>query len=230
MPAKPATSVRSSKFEFEFAERRPYETSASTRIPSDRAEAGALAGGGQDDRLAERRGGGLVEQDDDARGVFHELRADALGGFAPLIDQVIVGAIAFELVVERGGREPAAEDLPPRDLRAAEPDRLSSSCCSFCQACRCARMRRVGAGRARIERRQRLCKRGAIARIERAADGNRQPLVPLEQALVLEVAAVHLHPARLALEQLERLADVDGIAAVSAKGFIRDWSGILASS
>ena len=39
-----------------------------------------------------------------------------------MIDEVVVGAIAIELVVERGGIEPAAENLPARNLGATEAD------------------------------------------------------------------------------------------------------------
>ena len=49
--------------------------------------------------------------------------------------------------------------------------------------------------------------------IERPSHGNRQPLVPLDEPLVLQVPAFDAYAARLDLEQVEGLADMDRVAA-----------------
>ena len=124
------------------------------------------------------------------RAALRQLRADALGGLAPLIDQLIVGAVALELVVERGGVEPGREDL----AAAAPSSRRARRGCRARAAALPARVdaRDRGTARRRASRRAPRVpgERRAIGRVERAPDRNRQPLVALDQPLILQVAAI----------------------------------------
>ena len=88
---------------------------------------GRLLRRGQDHGFAQRAGRDLIEQQYDPGRVFSELRSDAFGGLPPLIDEVVVGAIAFELVVKRRGVEPlksVGTYLVKIELPAAEVLRL----------------------------------------------------------------------------------------------------------
>ena len=133
-------------------------------------------------------GGGLVEQQDHPRRVLHQLRADAFGRLAAPIDQLVVGAVALELVVEGRGVEPAAENL-----RVAAPSRRRGRPgCRVPAAAAARRLRDRGelvavAGLVASERVERLGERGAIGRVERPPHRNREPLVAFDQALVLQV-------------------------------------------
>ena len=199
MPEQSCRDRHRSKFDFRST--IAFLNSASTSSPSDPAAAAASStGGGRMTGSPSAAAAASSSRTIDARGVFHQLRADAFGGLAPLIDQLVVRAIAIELVVERGGVEPAR-----RGSGGAAPCAPPSPTVAVELLLQLAARRRATA-RCVARRRRRLASSAASACANDARSsalsarrtGIDSRLYRSTQPLVLQVAAVDLQLAGVA--------------------------------
>ncbi len=162
-------------------------------------------------------GGRLVKEQDDARGLLGELRAEALGRRSPARHERCVRVIVVERIAERRCVKPRAQDFTAGHLLAVE----GHGCPEFLlqrvprglralHAVASAHPRRAKGGVGLIESR-------SIGRAERAADGNRQPLVALEPAVVSNVAVGDRHRLGCRRRQRERIPDMHRVSAEGPK-------------